>query len=172
MNNYDWSEAFIKAVQALVDALSYVDEFDKHTFMSTYFGSSENSIPQYDIDSQRAGKQAKEFLDTAHKLIQTLMSYHPQASGSSVPSSWWKNDEKYKLTVELLDMLQRSIIVIHELDTSIASMRGISFSTTRQGFITFKKQCLEAVDGINNQINLYNRYVKDVNYKLTSIQIL
>ena len=33
--NFNFGEDFIKAVKALVDALSYVDEFDAHTFMSS-----------------------------------------------------------------------------------------------------------------------------------------
>jgi hypothetical protein len=170
MDDNNFGDLFNSAIKALLDALSYVDEFDANTFLSSLFSiSSETKIFPEDDWSKSAGKQAKEFLDKANEFITTLLAYHPRTD-QNVRYSRWHNESSYKTAVHLLDMLQRTVEVIPTLKKTAETIKGISHITARQGLMTFKKECEEAIFGINNIIGSYNRYI-DVGHKLTIITI-
>jgi len=157
----NWGDVFTKASLALLDALSYVDEFDKETFMS--------SAP---ADSQRAGKQAIEFINQASPLIKLLMRYRPKVSGATVSAVFWKTDEAFNKAKNILEFLRKTVVVLSELDKKIKSIRGVSFFTARKGLMSFKKLCLKSLNGLNSCIAWYNnRYVEE-EYQLEPIKLV
>jgi hypothetical protein len=166
----NFGDLFNGAIKALLDALSYVSEFDSNTFLSSLFSvSAETKIFPEDDWSKSAGKQAKEFLVKANEFITTLSSYHPRTDQGARYSDW-HDESAYKNAVHLLDMLQRTVEVIPTLKKTAETIKGISHITARQGLMTFKKECEEAIFGINNIIGSYNRYI-DEEHKLTPITI-
>jgi hypothetical protein len=168
----NFGDLFNEAVQALLDAMSYIDEFDGNTFMSSvvssFHSSRENVFPEDDW-SKSAGRQAKNFLEHANSLISILMKFHPK-NVSETRYSDWHDELSYKRAVGLVDLLQKTVIVIPKLKQTADTISGISFSTARQGLLSFKKQCEAAIQGLNNIINTYNRYVDDL-HKLNPIRL-
>ena len=164
MANYNLPDTFNNAVSAIIDALSYIGEFDKYTFMPSLFTSTKQ-----DSSCKDAGRYANEYLDKAFSLIRVLSKHHPDKEQIS---AWWKTKETYPKTVNLLKMLDNYVDVIPMaglLNTPLQDL-SISIIASRNGLISFNKRCKKAIAGLNKILNSYNRYA-DENHKLNRIKL-
>jgi len=164
-----WGDLFIEATQAILDALSHVDEFDMHSFLSSVLAVSSKEIE--DVDSKVARFHAEEFIKRANELIKLLMSYKPNDEKEGSIYSWWRSDDQYNRACTRIKWLNSWVDVVDHLQLSINALSGDEFKTTRQGLLAFKKECIEAINGLNLIIETYNRFTlpKSPNYKLDSI---
>jgi hypothetical protein len=169
MNDQFWGDKFIEATQAVLDALSHVDEFDASSFMSSVFQSSKYLE---DVNSQVAKIHAEQFIKVANKLISTLMTYRlSDKENPEAPQSWWRDDDQFKRACTRIAWLQSWSDVVQHLQQSIESLSGDEFKLVRAGLLTFKKECETAIAGLNVCIQAYNRFVaiKHKNYVLQAV---
>jgi hypothetical protein len=165
----NWADSFTKATKAILDAFSHVDEFDCHTFMASIFDSTQD--PFKDANAKIASEHARAFIKQANILIQSMLNFHPADEESNTPMSWWKEDKYYQFSCRLLNTLQAWTDVLPRLQDSIDALSGIHYKSARLVLSTFKKECENALYGLNKIINNYNREVaeKYPDYKLIPI---
>jgi hypothetical protein len=153
MTNKEWEDTFIEATTSLLDALSYVDEFDGQTFMASYFGSS-----PVDSGSRAAGHQALHFLNHTNSLIKILRGFRPNPNDKNSNRIIWSSAASYQKALRTLDLLQKTVVVIPKLQKTAETIPGISFTAARRGLNSFRKQCETAILDLNNIIEFYGRY--------------
>jgi hypothetical protein len=165
-----WGDIFIEVVHSIWGALTFIDEFNSSAFVSSLFISSDD----LDINAKVARERADEYIKTANELIKTLMGYKPPSTTEqSSPEFWWTSNEKYELAKEKLGVLQGWVDVIQNLQLSINSFKAPGHRAMRTGLLTFKKECITAITGLNQMIEFYNRSVlqKHPTYGLDKINM-
>jgi hypothetical protein len=165
-----WLNVFNKAVYSSINALSYVDEFDEKSFLSSYLTVSDPYLYEEIIDSKNSYLQAKVYLNNAFKILNALSNICPNPEKALPSEEWQYKGNGFNTTKNGLSYLQKFIYVIPKLGNMISSIKGIRFMSYRKGFTVFKNQCEKLIAEINHHINFYNRYV-DSSFKLDKIEV-
>jgi len=149
-----WSDTLIKSTQALIDALSYVSDFDVSTFVSSMFNSTES----IHLPPDESANQAQMYLDVALELARVLSHYKPVAAVDD-PRTWWTDDESFNSAKNLIKYLRTQITVLSDLQLTINSLQSDHYKFARKRMQLFKKLCEDAIDEIDHSIIDYNRFV-------------
>lgn len=158
-----WSVVFVDAVRALLDALSYVSDFDVQAFVSSLFSSADSPAKTPD----ETADQAILYLNRSISLVNTLKAYKPVENGTE-PSTWWVSDEAFNVAKELVTQLKTELSVLDDFQLSINSLQARHNKFARKRMLFFKKLCETAINEIDSSIIEYNRFVavRHSNYKL------
>jgi hypothetical protein len=116
-DNFEWVEPLNKAMECLIDVLSYIDKLDNDAFI---FASLDNG--KY---IKNVNMAVKSYLTEANKLIATLLSFHTGASRCTVTGTGWRDESEYKKLVNQAGHSHKSSSFASGLDLTVSYLRDI-----------------------------------------------